>query len=322
MTETLFACKKIISAILAPFGIVVVVLLAGILVWARGYRRLAFAIMIGCVGWLIFASMPIVALLLIQPLELRAGPYADPPTLRQKGVRYIVVLAGGSLDPRLSPADRQGAGIFRFMEGYRLWQQLPESQLVLSGQGYPPGRTPKALMEELPRALGIPKERLHLENRAWDTEDEAALLSQIASGYPFVLVTSAYHMPRAIQHFKRVGADPIPAPCEFTSTDYSMFYDRFVPSPVALKLTHLAVHEYLGLAWLFIKNTLGLVVQPAPRAGQIHFTSQGVERITKKFTVIRTIAASKAFQGSEELTGRSTPTSVTSQAIEHNGANA
>jgi len=117
------------------------------------------------------------------------------------------------------------------------------------------------LIEELPRALGVPKENLILENRAWDTEDEAILLSQVVNGSQFALVTSAYHMPRAVQHFKRLGVHPIPAPCEFTSTDYSMVCDWLVPTPGALRQTHLAIHEYVGLTWLFIRKTFEYVVQ-------------------------------------------------------------
>ena len=74
-------------------------------------------------------------------------------------------------------------------------------------------------------------------------------------GAPFVLVTSAYHMPRAVRLMQRAGQHPIPAP---TGQRVGAFpwrgFHRWLPTSAGLRDTELALHEYLGLAAL----TLGI----------------------------------------------------------------
>jgi len=67
---------------------------------------------------------------------------------------------------------------------------------------------------------------------------------------PFVLVTSAIHMPRAMLLFRQQGMDPVPAPAEITDfarNDISPF--SFFPRAAALSKVEAAWHEYLGLLW-------------------------------------------------------------------------
>jgi uncharacterized SAM-binding protein YcdF (DUF218 family) len=85
-------------------------------------------------------------------------------------------------------------------------------------------------------------------DRALDTEEEAHEIFMLLHEEPFVLVTSASHMPRAMLHLERAGAHPIPAPTGQSAGDASLVSWRaWLPSAAALRKSERAVHEYLGL---------------------------------------------------------------------------
>ena len=255
MEELLFISKKILSSILQPVGLVLVLWLAGMVAWRRKLgSRMAYWFLLAAGILLLVMSFPITSFLLISPLEKQAGPYADIRALKEAEIRYIVVLGGGSGSDRLSPADRVGGGLFRVMEGTRIWQGIPETRLVLSGMGFPVGRTKAESMEALPRQLGVPKTALELETRAWDTRDEARFFSQLVGNDRFALVTSAYHIPRAMKDFEAMGLKPIPAPCEFKAHRLPEIYEWFLPDSDALRNVQLALHEYFGIMWLLLRN--------------------------------------------------------------------
>jgi len=208
-------------------------------------------------GFLLFLmSCPITSLLLLYPLEKWAGEYADPSELRRIGVRFVVVLGGGASEEALTPADKVGWSLLRLMEGIRLWKRIPESKLALSGMGFPAKASNPSLMYELPQELGVPRDALVIEARAWDTEGEAYCFAGLVGKAPFALVTSAYHIPRAMACFKGIGLTPIAAPCEFMSKTTPPTYSWFLPDAGALFRSQLAIHEYLGLVWFHIRPVM------------------------------------------------------------------
>jgi uncharacterized SAM-binding protein YcdF (DUF218 family) len=201
-------------------------------------------------------SFPITAYLLTQAIEGQAGRYVDPGELRNKGVKYIVVLGAEFVTFERTPADRFGQGLPRLMEGIRLWKGIPGSVLVLSGGSAPGRSSEKDALADLPIELGIPREALILENRAMDTEDEARFFREILGKQPFALVTSAGHMSRAVRLFEMVGTKPVPCPCDFGSLSMPPGYSWFLPSSSALGDSQKVIHNYLGEVWLTVKTLL------------------------------------------------------------------
>ena len=68
------------------------------------------------------------------------------------------------------------------------------------------------VMARVAREMGIPESDIILETKSIDTKDEARFIKPIVGNEPFVLVTTASHMPRSIALFKKLGMDPIPSP--------------------------------------------------------------------------------------------------------------
>ncbi|MFH1115224.1 MAG: ElyC/SanA/YdcF family protein [Pseudomonadota bacterium] len=245
-------------------GISLVIISLGIVLWRRKTTaRYGCALTVAGLIVLVVMSFPITAYLLMRPLELQAGPFADAGDLKRRGVKYIVVLSSSIPTPDAPPAERFGSGLPRVMEGIRLWKGVPGSLLVLSGGSVPGRHSDKEAMAELPVQLGVPKEALVIETGALDTEDEAKRFTRLVGKHPFALVTSARHVPRAVQHFKARGLLPIPCPCDFDTRLPPPLYSWFLPDAEALSLSQKAIHNYVGSLWLRLKRTVGLEVSPS-----------------------------------------------------------
>ncbi len=250
-----FVLKKVVSTFCYPVGLVLVLLIVGqIFLFFKKWLLPAKSMIAAATLVLLTASCPITSFLLTNHLEARAGGYADPGKLKREGVRFIVVLGGALVTDVQTPADRWGCSILRVMEGVRLCLQIPNSRLVLSGGSLPGRSSQAAAMEVLPTSLGIPRSALILETRAWDTDDEARIFTELVGNKPFALVTSAVHMPRAMRLFRSKGAHPIPCPCDFQALVMPPFRSWFLPSANALQETQSVAHEYLGMLWQRIRG--------------------------------------------------------------------
>jgi len=250
-----FLTKKFISCFLYPLGFSILISFLGALIWRR--RRTSslgpFLMVFGML-WLLVMSFPITGYLLRHPLEVEAGTYADPKDLAQKGVRYIVVLGASTVTDDASPVDRWEQGLFRLMEGVRLWKGIPGATLMLSGGSYPGRSSTAEAMAVLPEQMGVPRKALVLETRAWDTVDEARIFRETVGNKPFALVTSALHMTRSLALFRSLGTNPIPCPCDFRTNRLPAWYRWFLPGVDGLENSQLALHEYIGKMWLHVRR--------------------------------------------------------------------
>jgi uncharacterized SAM-binding protein YcdF (DUF218 family) len=120
---------------------------------------------------------------------------------------------------------------------------------VVSG-GSPGGRArPAEGYARLARALGVADASLVVLDTALDTAQEARAIAARLGNAPFLLVTSAWHMPRAMLQMKLAGAKAIPAPTG-QLTGRPMNWGSWLPSAAGLGRSERALHEYMGLAAL------------------------------------------------------------------------
>jgi uncharacterized SAM-binding protein YcdF (DUF218 family) len=215
----------------------------------RGRRRRAGAVLISAGALLAYlASTSLVGNCLLAPLE-RQYPTFEPT--QSIGVRDIVVL-GSSYEPHdnnpvtgaLDPD-----GLARIVEGVRLARSRPDSRLLVSG-GAPRGFTPAAMgYAQLAADLGIQRSAMIIMDHALDTDQEAREVTALLGHSPFILVTSAYHMPRAMLLMRRAGANPVAAPTgQILRAQQGNERFGLIPGSRGLRKTEAALHEYLGLA--------------------------------------------------------------------------
>jgi uncharacterized SAM-binding protein YcdF (DUF218 family) len=108
--------------------------------------------------------------------------------------------------------------------------------------------------------LGVPAENIIAEGRSRNTEENALFTKKIIDSLKmpgsFVLVTSAFHMPRARLAFKKAGIDAAPYACDLISKQVgnNFFEDYILPSPTALRNWDIYIKEMLGIAVYKMKN--------------------------------------------------------------------
>jgi uncharacterized SAM-binding protein YcdF (DUF218 family) len=259
MEGLLFLVKKTVSLMLYPLGTSLLLWALAVVAWLRRPgSRSGFLLLLAGGLWLLVMSLPVTGFYLLHSLEVQAGSYADPNDLSRKGVKYIVVLGGDCRPGELTAADRvANSSLVRLMEGIRLWRSLPDGRLVLSGGRYSPQiMTTADGMALLAQEMGVPQNALLLERESLDTEDEARLLKPVLGTTPFALVTTACHMPRSLMGFRRKGLNPIPAPADFEAKKFSFEIFGVLPRQGGLEKSHKAIHEYLGICVVMMKQSI------------------------------------------------------------------
>jgi uncharacterized SAM-binding protein YcdF (DUF218 family) len=246
------AVKQLVGALATPLGLALAVALLGWLARMLGRRRLSVALLVSAAVWIYLAATMPVANALLAPLEMRYPPLRTDRSLH---VAYIVVL-GSHYAPRdgLPVTATLGPdGLARIVEGVRLARVFPEARLVVSG-GAAAGHMPSARgYSMLAGELGIAPVKLVLVEAPRDTGEEAAAIVKLLGSSPFLLVTSASHMPRAMKLMTMAGARPVAAPTAHRA-DPSLAWSwrSLLPLASALRGTEIALHEYLGLLALTI----------------------------------------------------------------------
>jgi uncharacterized SAM-binding protein YcdF (DUF218 family) len=112
-------------------------------------------------------------------------------------------------------------------------------------------------MADLAIGLGINYNNIIEESAGLDTEEQAVLIKKIVGKDKFILVTSAFHMPRSMALFQKQGMHPIPAPSGHrvknrNEVDPFMFF----PDSGGIEKMEFAVHEYLGMLWAKLRGRI------------------------------------------------------------------
>ena len=226
-------------------------LMIGIGGWMRLRRapRAARMLFIAGMGIVLAATLNPVGRALLLPLESRYPAILNAATL-QVVPRYVVVLGSGYRPrDRLPVTAALGSdALVRLSEGIRLHRQLPGAWLVLSG-GPAGGNPPVAAGYALAAiALGVPPSSIVVIDTPRDTAAEIRAIHARVGDALVLLVTSAAHMPRAIEHCHRAGVHALAAPTgNLADPDTNLQAWLPFPSSGALHETEIAWHEYLGL---------------------------------------------------------------------------
>jgi len=110
-------------------------------------------------------------------------------------------------------------------------------------------------MAKAAESLGVDQQKILLESQSRDTGSEAKFVRAVVGSEPFILVTSASHMPRAMALFKKQGMDPIADPTDYlTGVSWGVSASDLVPTGNGLVAARRAVYEYLGLAWEWMRG--------------------------------------------------------------------
>lgn len=230
-----FMLKKIVSAAIMPLSITLLILFIGLLfLTLNNIKKAKLFITIGFISLIIIAYQPF-SNTLLKPLETNYSKLEIIP----QGVTHILLL-GGSVNNR-------------GWEALRLYHKIDNAKIITSGY-----QNNYAIPEAQRTAnifinLGVPAEDIIIHSEPKDTKEEAIRTKELLGENPFILVTSAYHMTRAMALFQKEGLHPIAAPTDEKST-YAKYAS--IPGSGNIQKTEIAVHEYLGLIWSKIKGQI------------------------------------------------------------------
>lgn len=239
--------SKVLPLFFLPIGLTLILLVAGI-----ATRRRALLIAATALLWI--CSMPLVGGRLARIVEggferMTAGdaPSADAIVPLSTG---RVVAPGGAAISEWTDADRFFAGIDLYRAG--------KAPLVVFTGGWDPAE-PRAPTEGevlLSQAItmGVPADGVVTTGPVFNTAEEAAAVAALLRGRAagagrVILVTSAFHMPRATMLFTAAGLEVVPFPVDFTGRPGMVGLLDFLPSPGALGQTHRSLRELMGRAY-------------------------------------------------------------------------
>jgi uncharacterized SAM-binding protein YcdF (DUF218 family) len=228
---------------LAPPGVLITLCLIGAwLMWSR--PRLGILVVTLSSGFLYAAAMPLVGSYLLHEIEAKIPAHLD----HLSAVKAIVVLGGGVRYGADGEPDTLGPDTLeRVNYAARAWRRLRLPVLVSGGAVLGSRATVAGLMKEaLEGDFGVPVTWVEDRSRTtWENAVNSAHILNAAGIGTVLVVTHAYHLPRALWSFEQVGLYPVPWPAPHDAWHVDRLRDYF-PSAGALGDTGLALHELLG----------------------------------------------------------------------------
>ena len=257
----MFVLSKLLSAATQPLFWLALWWALALVVLAR-WRRPAIIMLWGglaALGLLGFRAIPDA---LLRPLENR---YPVPTAEAIDGHAGIIVLGGAVGHPEIFAAHGQvplGEAAERMTVPVGLMRQHPRLELVFSGgEGrlLATGITEADLARAFFQQQGLNMAQVRLEAASRNTRENAQQVAQLLAGHchqPWLLVTSAWHMPRSMAEFEAVGCKVTPYPVDFRAGVRQSTVQDFLPNADALAGTSLAAREWVGRAFYGLRRLL------------------------------------------------------------------
>ena len=247
----MYILRKWITAFLLPPGIFVLLLAAAAVytLWCRQYPGALVSVISGTLIWLL--STGIAADILMGRLEagftiIPSHPQAD-----------VIVLLGSGIHAQAPDFSGIGAptaaGVERLTAAARLYRRYGWPILVAGGRIASESVSSAVLCKRFLVDLGVPPQAVLMEEKSLDTYQNAIYSKQICGREGLrraLLVTSGYHLQRAVYCFEKAGLPVTPFPCGLrtwpamphTAADW-------LPDAAALAATSAALHEWIGLLY-------------------------------------------------------------------------
>lgn len=250
-----FLLKKMIAGLLMPLPVISLLMLLGILALFKGKLPLAGGLIGSSFTLLLLLSTPWLPNALLETMEQHYPQYDQA-----KVVDTIVVLGCNHANDARLPITGQldSCSMTRVAEAARIHRLQRKSHIITSGATLHEPFSNALMNKRMLMALGVAEENITAVAKSLDTEDESINLAPLLVGKTFVLVTSASHMPRAMQWFKRQNLNPIAAPTDHLVKHPSDggTWRNILPNSKNLQKSERWWYEYLGQQWLHLKAWL------------------------------------------------------------------
>ena len=240
---------KILPLIFSPLILIIILIVWGLIFGSKKISSSGIIILIIC-------STPIISQKLIAYLE---SDYQLKKPSDVKSANAVVVLSGmlRTIKTKNGLSYEWGEGVDRIFAGINLFQLKKAPTLILTrgkmpwSMGLPEGE----YLRDVAIKYGVPEENILLTENVENTDQEAKAIKKLflIDNPEIILITSAYHMPRAQKVFKAAAIKVIPFPVDFRHEIKKINFMEFIPSAKSLQNTSFFVREMIGRTYYNLK---------------------------------------------------------------------
>jgi uncharacterized SAM-binding protein YcdF (DUF218 family) len=265
----MFFASKVLGFFVEPSNFLITLGLVGAVLLPTRFARAGRRLLVAATVLLAICGLMPAGTLLLLPLEDRF-PAWNPA----HGAPDGVVVLGGAIEEVVSVARGEPAlneSAERLTATVQLARRYPQARLIFSGGSnalFSAEGTEAAFARQLLEQFGVEPQRIELEGRSRNTVENATFSKAVAAPKPgerWLLVTSAFHMPRSIGVFRQAGFTVEAFPVDWRTRGSEDVLRPFATMGDGLRRTDTAVREWVGLAvyWLSGKSS-ELFPRPAP----------------------------------------------------------
>jgi uncharacterized SAM-binding protein YcdF (DUF218 family) len=254
----IYYVSKIVGFFAIPSNFVILMGIFGALLLRTRFSRAGWRLVVGSLVLLAVLGLSPIGNALIVPLEQRFPRWEE-----RRGPPHGIVVLGGALSPDVSHARNTVAlneAAERLTAVADLARRYPNARIIFSGG------SGSVIFDERPEAefavrlletLGVEAGRVIAESRSRNTVENARYSREIAqpkAGELWLLVTSAYHLPRAVGIFRKAGFPVEAHPVDWRTRGV---HDALRPFPTlgeGLRRTDMAVREWIGLTFYWLSG--------------------------------------------------------------------
>jgi uncharacterized SAM-binding protein YcdF (DUF218 family) len=247
-----FIASKVLWFFASPLNFLLAIAFVGALMSTGRRARLGRRLAIVSIGLLVAIVLLPLGALLIAPLEDRFPP---PPA--DMAAPYGIIVLGGAINDELGRARNQVAleeGAARLTEAAALARRFPRARLVYTGGSNSLTSADSSEARDAGKlliSLGVDPDRIQLEDRSRNTDENARFTRDLVHPEPsqtWLLVTSAFHMPRSMGLFRKAGFNVVAYPVDYRSEGGWGDWRIDNRSVHRLGVFDVALHEWIGLA--------------------------------------------------------------------------
>jgi uncharacterized SAM-binding protein YcdF (DUF218 family) len=246
-----FLLSKTLGIMIMPTNFLIELGLLGVLLLATRFVRLGRGLLVASVLLLAICGFSPLGNLMLYPLEQRF-----PQWDAARGAPDGIIVLGGAIEADISAAHGvpvTNSAADRMIAGAALARQYPHARIVFTGGSanlISNDAKEADYAGEIWASLGISKARLVMERLSRNTHENAEFTKALVAPKPherWLLVTSAYHMPRSVGLFRKAGFAVEPYPVDWRVGGGADILD-FTDYPLdGWSRTDIAAREWIGL---------------------------------------------------------------------------
>jgi uncharacterized SAM-binding protein YcdF (DUF218 family) len=239
--------SAVLSGVLSPFNWLIVLLLVACMVKKRSLKKTA--LILALFVFIVFGNAAL--------LNWYAKTWQPKPVVLSPSAEYSCgIVPGGFASPDADANGYFNATADRFIQAVKLYKTGHIKHILISGgngkENEKSFREAAWVRGELV-SVGIPDSVIFTEDKSNNTKENAIYSKQILDSLhltpPYLLITSAFHMPRAALVFKKAGVDEVPFPCNYNIGRGSFSPWDLIPTPSTLLGWDSFLKETVGYWW-------------------------------------------------------------------------